>query len=115
MAEITAEQAGTAAAYLSDRAGITAAVLAVVCVGLSIYLVWREMHCRREREASHVAWTETIRQLTEAWGNRVDQMRGDVKEAFNQNAALADKMVEAMHSLRLEMARLGARRDRDDR
>ncbi len=115
MAEITAEQAGTAAAYLSDRAGITAAVLAIVCVGLSVYLVWREIQCRKERETSHAAWTETIRQLTEAWGNRVDQMRGDVKEAFQQNAKLADRMVEAMNTVRIEMARMsgGSRRDRE--
>lgn len=113
MPEVSAEQAGTATVWFTTQAGITATVLAIVCIALAIHAVWREIHCRKEREASEAAWKEAVRELTEAWGRRVDQMRGDVKDAFGQNAALADKIVEAMNGLKIEIARMSARRGHD--
>lgn len=111
MPEVTTEQAGTAAVWFTTQAGITALVLAVVCIALAIHAVWREIHCRKEREANDAAWKEAVRELTEAWGRRVDQMRADVKEAFAQNADIADKVVTALHAVQMEVARLSARRE----
>lgn len=114
MPEITTEQAGSAAVWFSTNAGVTSLVLAVVCICLSSYLVWREIQCRKTAEANNSAWMEQVRELTEAWGRRVDQMRGDTKDAFGQVAILADKMVDAMNSLKIEIARMSARRGHDD-
>ena len=105
------QEIGSAAVWYSTQAGILSLTLAVVCIALSIYVIWRDYQCKKEREASNAAWMESIRELTEAWGRRVDNMRADVKEAFTQNDKIAEKVVSALHILQMEVARMSARRD----
>lgn len=105
------EQLGDAAVWFSTQAGVTALVLAVVCIVLAIYVIYREIECRKERKAASAAWAEAIRELSEGYGRRVDQMRNDVKDAFAQNDKIAEKVVSALHALQMEVARLSARRN----
>lgn len=100
MPEVTPEQVGSAAVYLTDRAGIAATILAFVSIGLAAGLVWAVRTCR-----------QALKDADKAWGARFDQLRGDIKEAFGQNAAIADRVVNALHALQMEIARLSAKRD----
>lgn len=113
MADVTVEQAGTAAVWFTTQAGITATVLAVVCICLGAALVWSMRHCREELRKMAEVHNKELAELSLTWGKRIDQFRTDVKEAFGQNSTLADKMVEAMHSLNIEIARMSARRERE--
>jgi hypothetical protein len=114
MPELTPEQVGSAFMGFTSVAGVTAAVLAVVCIALAVAYVWERRSCRAELKAANDSWIKSINELVDSWGKRIDQIRGDTKDAFGQNAVLADKMVEAMNSLKIEIARMSARRGRDD-
>lgn len=114
MAEIpipSVEQAGQGTVWFTSVAGITATVLAFVALGLAVAYVWERMSCRKEIAANNKLWVDAIERLTKAWGERIDQIRGDTKEAFGQNGTLAEKMVEAMNTLKIEVARMSARRE----
>lgn len=112
----TPEQAGAAASYLTDKAGITATVLAVVCIAEAVGLVWAIRACRKalhdSHDKAHAHWSVKTSEMQEAWGKRIDQFRTDVKEAFGQNDDIADKVVDALGKLQNEVARMSGRIDR---
>lgn len=120
MADIpTPEQMGSAAVWFNSQAGISATVLAVVAIAEAVGLVAAAWWCRKSLREANEDWLKSIVKVETAWlekqdewAKRVDNMRSDVKEAFNQNDKIADKMVAAMHSVQTEIARLGGRRDR---
>lgn len=114
MADIPSpEQIGTAAAWFNSEAGITATVLAVVAMLEAAALVAGVLWCRRSIKDVNEAWVKTVTELSNLWSARIDQMRTDVKDAFSQNDAIADKMVDAMHGVEKEIARMSGRRERD--
>jgi len=100
MPDVSAEQAGSAAVWFTTQAGIAATILAVVCICLAIGLVWAVRTCR-----------QALSDADAAWGVRFDQLRKDIKDAFGQNAAIADRVVNALHALQMEIARLSAKRE----
>lgn len=117
------EQAGNATVWFTSQAGITATVLAVVCIALAAALVWSVRNCRhelaglkREHEAVLLAikdgHEERLLNLLSEWGKRIDGFRSDIKDAFGQNSDIADRVVEAMNKLGLEIARMSGRRER---
>lgn len=110
MPEITPDQVGGATVWFTSQAGITATVLAFVCIGLCCGLVWAVRTCRASLKDANDAWVKAISEMEVRWGARMDQFRGDVKEAFNQNDSIADKVVEALNGLKLEIARRSGRR-----
>ena len=94
--------------------------MAFVSIALAAAYVWERRTCGKTVETVNAAWIKAIDELSrakdaqiEGWAKRMDQFRADVKEAFNQNDAIADKVVDALHKLNIEVARVGARRDRD--
>lgn len=109
----TVEQAGTATVWFTSQAGITATVLAFVCLGLAGGLVWAIRTCRRSHEETNASWLAAIDKMQAEWGRRQENFRSDVKEAFNQNDEIADKVVEALNGVKIEVARMSGRRDRD--
>lgn len=108
----TVEQAGSATVWFTTQAGITATVLAVGCIILLTALIWSMRHCRKELRDQASEHAVHVKHLTEEWGKRIDQFRADVKEAFGQNDGIADKVVEAMNNLKLEIARMSGRSER---
>jgi uncharacterized protein YjbJ (UPF0337 family) len=110
------EQVGTATTWFTTQAGITATVLAFVCIAEAIGLVWAIRACRKAlgdaNEKSHAHWSSKTGEMQEAWGKRIDQFRADVKEAFGQNDEIADKVVDALGKLQVEIARMSGRNDR---
>lgn len=127
MAEMpSVEQAGQGAVWFTSQAGITATVLAVVCIALAAGLVWSVRNCRIElaamakSHAEHVkavdgAYRVTIEAMAQEWGKRIDGFRQDIKDAFGENGDIADKVVAAMNNLGLEIARMSGRVDHDRR
>lgn len=108
----TPDQVGTATTWFTSQAGITATVLAFVSLGLAAGLIWAVKSCRDALEKANTAWVVAIKEMQDSWAKRVDNMRADVKEAFNQNGDIADRVVEAMNKLGLEIARMSGRNDR---
>jgi len=111
MPEVSTDQIGSATVWFASNAGIAATILAFVCIALAIDRVWTQRRHEKALKDANDSWVKALTELAENWGKRIDQIRGDTKDAFGQNAALADKMVEAMHSLKIEIARMSARRD----
>lgn len=118
------EQVGTAGVYLTSQAGISNTILVFICGCLLAYTIWREIECRKaakDTEAKWIKavelmareWAKTVDTMGDEWARRIDQFRADVKEAFNQNDSIADKVVEALNNVKLEVARMSARRERD--
>lgn len=111
----SAEQAGSAAVWFTTQAGITATVLAAMCLCLGGALVWSIKHCREEVTKQAEAHAAQMKACVDEWAKRLDNFRADVKEAFNQNDVIAEKMVTAMHLVQTELARMGGRRERESR
>lgn len=118
------DQVGTASVWFTTQAGISATILAVVCVCMATYIVWRERECRKAEDLTNARWIKAIESMArewvktvdtmgDEWARRIDQFRADVKEAFNQNDSIADRVVEALNNLKIEVARMSARRERD--
>lgn len=110
------EQAGTAAVWFTSQAGITATVLAIICIVQFVALVWVIRAFRKSVEGAHDKahghWSGKTDDMQKAWGARIDQFRSDVKEAFGQNDEIADKVVDALGKLQIEIARMSGRSDR---
>jgi hypothetical protein len=127
------EQLGSATTWFTSKAGITATVLAVVAIAEAAALVClirrHDKHVAAAHAAAHTHWAEKFEaaeklwrgkfedaetawklKVTE-WAARIDQFRTDVKEAFNQNDNIADKVVDVLTKLQIEIARMSARRD----
>lgn len=120
MPEFTSDQVGSATVWFTSQAGIAATILAFVLIAVSAAFAWHVRASRRQIAELNDSWIKAIEKLskgwgeqTEGWGKRMDQFRADIKEAFNQNDAIADKVVDALHKLTVEIARVGARRERD--
>jgi hypothetical protein len=107
----TVEQAGSATVWFTSQAGIVSAVLAIISIALACGLVWAVLTCRKALKDANTAWVTAMDKMQLLWGARIDQMRGDVKEAFGQNAKVAEAMVAAMKGVELEIARLGGQYD----
>lgn len=124
------EQAGGAAVWFTSQAGVTALVLAVICIVQFVALWWRDKRHEAERVAliaGHAALVKAldagskitiealigkwIEQATE-WGKRIDGFRGDIKDAFGENNDIADKVVGALNELKIEIARMSGRGER---
>lgn len=130
MAELpSVEQAGTATVWFTTQAGITATVLAVFCIVLIANQIWMVRRHAAEILALNSAHAELVKalgaghhvtiealiakwidQVTE-WAKRIDGFRGDIKDAFGENNAIADKVVDALMNVKLEIARMGGRSD----
>lgn len=124
MADVTPEQVASATTWFTDKAGITATVLAIVAIAEALGIIWLVRKCAAAVENAntnaHKHWSQKFVDSHEAaqvkvqeWGARIDQFRADVKEAFGQNDDIADKVVDALNKLQLEIARMGARRGHD--
>lgn len=113
MADIpTPDQIGSATVWFTSQAGIAATILAFVAAVEAIGFIWAVRRCEKFLKDANDSWIKASADMADAWAKRIDQMRLDVKEAFNQNDSLADKMVEALHSLKIEIARMSGRSDR---
>lgn len=108
----SAEQVGTGTVWFTSQAGITATVLAFVCIGLALGLIWSIRSCRNAASDANTIWTASVTVMQAEWAKRMDQFRADIKEAFNQNDEIADKVVEALNGVKIEIARMSGRRDR---
>lgn len=123
MAEIpipTVEQAGAGAVYLTEQAGISTTILAVVAISLALGLVVAAWWCRKALREQNAEWIKAVASMQatwlanqEEWKRMIGNYRSDIKEAFNQNDEVADKMVEAMNAVKLEIARMSGVQSRD--
>ncbi len=109
--ELSPDQAGSAAVWFTTQAGVTALVLAVVCIALAAALVWSVRDCRQELAAQANKHKMELRDLAETFRDRIENFRTDVKEAFNQNDEIAKEVSKALHQVALEVAHMKGRRE----
>lgn len=109
MADISADQVGSATIWFTSQAGIAATILAFVAIIEAIIIFWGIREWRDSIASVNKAWIDRIKELTEAWAVLLGNYRGDIKEAFNQNDAIAEKLIAALHALQMEIARMSAR------
>lgn len=109
MDAITPDQLASGAAWYSSQAGVTALTLAVVCICLAVGLVWTVKQWRGAISETDAKWTAALDAVEKRLAAVLDGFRGDIRTNFKVTDDAADKVVEALHSVKIEVARLSGR------